>query len=449
MSTKFSRGIERLPIRLVLLYVAATVFIFVFGPYDWPVENWTTLLGFLAVTIFALWLGFRWAVARTPVGTSFNKWRPVIMLGALASVAILFAAAPVYTGRMPWEVLDALSDQGAAYRGLQEQLVLTAGTRGPIAFLRVLTWPLVFAVLPLGILHWAEMNLRLRVLVLTTIGCIAISSILRGTDREIADLMAVAGATCLVIFARQIAHEGMTWRAVLRRYSVVAVASLVLVGFAMSLFAQRKQERYVVTAICLAGGDETPSEICADFDHPWFSLLDDEQRFTASIAAAYFTQGYYGLSLALGLDDFRSTWGLGNAPFAMAAYASFTGDTELYERSYTYRLRELGWSDEHRWSTMFPWIANDISFPMVPIFMLLIGGLFGGSWRDAVFARNDCAVVVFTILFIMMGYLPANSQITIVPDHLFALMVWICLWRCTRHLTAEPATTMLAPRHAT
>jgi hypothetical protein len=450
MSTRFSRGIERLPIRLVLLYVGATVFIFVFGPFDWPVENWTTLLGFLAATMFALWLGFRWASARTPGGTSFNKWRAVIMLGALASIVTLFLAAPVYTGRMPWEVLDALSDQGAAYRALQEQLELTAGTRGPIALLRILTWPLVFAVLPLGLLHWREMNLRLRLLVLTTLGCIGISSILRGTDREIADLMAVAGATGLVFFARQIAHEGMTWRRLLRRHSVVIVTSLLLVGIAVSLFAQRKQERYVGSAICLAGSsDDLPDQICADFDHPWFTLLDDDQRFMASMVAAYFSQGYYGLALGLSVDDFRPTWGLGNAPFAMTAYTNLTGDRSLYERTYTFRMRELGWSDDHRWSTMFPWIANDISFPMVPVFMLLMGALFGASWRDAVFGRNDCATIVLAIMFIMMGYLPANSQVTLVPDHLFALMTWVYVWRRTRHLTAEPATTMLAPRHAT
>ena len=192
-----------------------------------------------------------------------------------------------------------------------------------------------------------------------------------------------------------------------------------------------------------------PTEICADFDHPWFSQLDDRQRFTASMAAAYFTQGYYGLALTLSLDDFRSTWGLGNAPFAMAAYVSLTGDEELYKRSYTYRLREFGWNDQHRFNTMFPWIANDISFPMVPVLMLLIGGMFGASWRDAVFGRNDCAVVVFAIFLIMMGYLPANSQITLVPDHLFALLAWIFVWRRTRRRAAAPAATALAPRHAT
>jgi hypothetical protein len=445
MSTRI-KNIQRLPIRLVLGYVAATLVVFVFGPFDWPIENWSALLGFLAATMFALWLGFRWAVARDAAETSFGGWRRVIVLGAIASLIILFVAAPVYTGRTPWEVLDALRDPGAAYRALQDQLELTAGTRGPIALARILTWPLVFAALPLGILNWREMRTRLRVFMLVAVAAILVSSVLRGTDREVADLIAVTGGAGLVLFARRIGHEGLTLRALLRRYGVVMLAGMIVLGVAAALFAQRKEERYVTFALCLSGDENYPTEICADLDHPWFGLLDERQRFTASMAAAYFTQGYYGLALALDLGDFRSTWGLGNAPFAMAAYVSLTGDDELYERSYTYRLREA-WSDEHRFSTMFPWIANDISFPMIPALMLLIGGIFGASWRDAVFGRNDCAAVVFMFFLLMMAYLPANNQITLVPDHLFALLAWIYLWRCTRRRVAE-SKAIFHPQHA-
>jgi hypothetical protein len=442
MSIKLAT-IERLPIRLVLLYVAATVFVFIYGPFDWPVENWPTLLGFLTATMLALWLGFRVTVARRATGTSFGGWGSIIAFGAAASLLILFVAAPIYTGRMPWEVLSALSDQGAAYRALQDQLEVTAGSRGPIALARVLTWPLVFAALPLGILHWAEMSGRLRMLMLAAIGPIVVSSILRGTDREIADLIIVAGGASVVLISRKIVFEGLKICNLFRRYFVAAMASLVLLGIATALFAQRKEERFVyTTGLCIAWSEQNPRGICADLDRPGFLLLDDQQRFVASMAAAYLSQGYYGLSLSLGLDDFSTTWGLGNAPFAMAVYISLTGDEELYRKSYTFRLREIGWSDEHQWSTMFPWIANDISFPMVPVFMLLIGAIFGASWRDAVFARNDCGAVVFVILLLMMGYVPANSQITLVPDDLFALITWTFAWRFTRRQAPWQATTL-------
>jgi hypothetical protein len=81
---------------------------------------------------------------------------------------------------------------------------------------------------------------------------------------------------------------------------------------------------------------------------------------------------------------------------------------------------------------MFPWLANDISFTGVLILMLLIGNAFGASWRDAVFANDDRAAIVFAIFCIMLVYLPANSQVTLVPDHYFALVVWLSLWLCSQ-----------------
>ena len=437
-------GIARLPIRVTLFYIAATLFVFAFGPFDWPVDNWPTLLGFMAAVMLALWLGFRYALARPAVtgprdpstassrASSFALWRQVILFGSAISVTILFIAAPVYTGRMPWDVLGALGDQGAAYDAMQDQLELTAGARGPVALARILTWPLVFAVIPLGVLHWRELRAGLRLPVLMTAGAIVVSSILRGTDREIADLLAMIGSAGAVLVARTIVHEGLALRHMLYRFRLAALAGLALIAVAGALFIDRKEERAGdTTTLCIAQSEQEPAGFCADFDHPWFALLglDDRLRYALSMGAAYFTQGYYGLSLALGLPDFESTLGLGNAPFAMAAYTSFTGDDTLYQNSYTYRLREAGWSDEHQWSTMFPWLANDISFPAVPFLMLLIGAGFGASWRDAVFGRDDRAAIVFAVFAIMMGYLPANNQVTLAPDHFFALVVWFLLWR--------------------
>jgi hypothetical protein len=429
MTSKFN-GIARLPMRLTLFYVAATLFVFAFGPFDWPVDNWPMLLGFMAAAVLALWLGYRFAVARPATAAATDNWTRIILFGSLISAIILFVTAPVYTGRMPWEVLGALRDQGAAYDAMQDQLELTAGSRGPVALARVLTWPLVFAVIPLGILHWREMRTRLRMLVLMTLCSLLVSSILRGTDRESADLMAMIGGAGVVLVARTMVHEELTLRQALNRFRFAAMIVVILMAAAVVLFAARKEERVATTsALCIAQSEQEPTGFCADFDHPLFALfgLDDSHRFAASMAAAYFSQGYYGLSLALDLPDFHSTLGLGNAPFAMAAYTSLTGDEVLYQGSYTYRMREAGWSDEHQWSTMFPWLANDVSFPGVLLLMLLIGAGFGASWRDAVFGRNDRAAVVFVVFAIMMGYLPANSQITLAPDHVFALLIW-CLW---------------------
>jgi hypothetical protein len=442
------RGIERLPIRLALFYVVSTFLIFAFGPFDWPVDNWATLISFLALSLVCLWAGFRWSIARPPSEPVAINSRWIITLGSAAAVAILFVAAPVYTGRGPLQVLEALSDQGGAYSLLQDQLELTAGSRGPIALARIVTWPCVIGAIPLGILQWTQLRARFRCLIAVIFASIVISSLLRGTDRESADLLAVVFSSVGVLAARSLVHGHLKIRKLRHRARYAIVIVLILLIATASLFVQRKQERFAnIDALCFAQTDGDPG-ICADFNYEPFAFfdIDDRDRFNASMAAAYFSQGYYGLSLALDLGAFRTTWGIGHAPFIATLYTNITGDAELYTRSYTYRLRDLGWSDENQWSTMFPWIANDISFFGVPLLMLLIGAAFGASWRDAVFANDDRAAVVFAIFGIMLGYLPANSQVTLVPDHYFALLVWLSLWLLARRQPSKRVTAMQLQR---
>ena len=93
---------------------------------------------------------------------------------------------------------------------------------------------------------------------------------------------------------------------------------------------------------------------------------------------------------------------------------------------------------------MFLWIANDISFPMCR------SSYCGSKVRsalDAVFGRNDCAMIAFAIFLIMMGYLPANSQIVSAPDHLFALAAWARLApHAPAHRRADDANARLSAR---
>ena len=97
-------------------------------------------------------------------------------------------------------------------------------------------------------------------------------------------------------------HEELKLLKALYRFRFAALAVAILIAAAAVLFAARKEERVASTAaLCIAQTEQAPAGFCADFDHPAFDLfgLGDLQRFAASMAAAYFSQGYYGLSLAL------------------------------------------------------------------------------------------------------------------------------------------------------
>jgi len=420
---------------LSLGYLAFTIAVFVAGPFDWPVKNWPELLAFLAAVLLGILVGYRIAVVHgRPRAGSLQRWHVVIVIGSLSSLVLLFPASYIYAGKMPWDVITALGDQMAAYDTLQERLQTTAGIRTPLALARMLTWPFVFAVLPLGILHWTEMGIRLRALVALCIASMIVLSILRGTDRENADLIIVLGSVLLVLSARSLVQRRERLAAFLARHLRTAVVAVVVVGLAAAFFVHRKEQRAVFTdqVVCVFDVSARARKVCARPDHPLLHPFGERTRFALSMLSAYLSEGYYGLSLALDLN-FTTTWGLGHAPFAMALYRSLTGDNALYERSYTFRLRELGWGDFSLWSTMFPWFANDISFLAVPILMIFFGWVLGASWYDAVFARNDRAAVVFAFMLILVAYIPANSQLTLVSDHYFAAVAWGLFWLIGRY----------------
>ncbi len=58
----------------------------------------------------------------------------------------------------------------------------------------------------------------------------------------------------------------------------------------------------------------------------------------------------------------------------------------------------MEWSDNTEWSTIFPWLANDVGFTGSLIVVFFLGILFGKSWRDAA-TGNDFAAIVFCLLF--------------------------------------------------
>jgi hypothetical protein len=150
-------------------------------------------------------------------------------------------------------------------------------------------------------------------------------------------------------------------------------------------------------------------------------------------ATGYLTQGYHGLSLALkNVDQAESTYGIGHSQALRRVYEAFTGDTSLYQRGYTYSLKRQNWDDASQWSTIFPWIANDVGFVPTIAIMALLALLWGRSWRDAVGAADDVAAIVFCFLFQLFMYVPANNQIAQTLDAYVGFVCWLLFWILTR-----------------
>ena len=91
-------------------------------------------------------------------------------------------------------------------------------------------------------------------------------------------------------------------------------------------------------------------------------------------------------------------------------------------------MKDEGWDDKGVWSTMFPWIASDVGFPMTVAVMLFVSFLFSKSWIGAVKLDNDYAALVFVNLFLLFMYAPANNQLAQTADAYFGFWFWLIFW---------------------
>jgi hypothetical protein len=252
-----------------------------------------------------------------------------------------------------------------------------------------------------------------------------IFSILRGTDKELADLFVVGMAAAFVAIGRSTVI-GKRRGELLKRSWPIAVLAILFLLFAQSLFTERKEQRIggFVSRTSVCAND---SRICADLDNPLISWLPLRQRFGLTVFILSTCSGYYGLELAME-KPFDSSFGLGHSPATMSVYEAVTGDTTLHNRTYTYRNGADGWSEEHYWSTLIAWIANDVGFAGAILVLALIGFMWGKWWREAAAGMSDPAAVLFALSTTVIFYLPANDQVLASYDGYTILISWLAIW---------------------
>ena len=440
-------GATRLPLILVFGYVAATFLLFLVWPINWPIyhaEDWARLIAYVLLCLVVIGgTTYAGSAGATRVTAPLPFLRSLLVLGAVAGGLLLIPTSYTYTGHPPWEALDSLRDQAMAYRRLQAPLFATAGQRNAVVILRAVLAPLIYAVLPLGIIHWRTIGLSGRAAVVVTVLSTIIFSIMRGTDKEVADLFIVGVAATSVSYgrARAMGHAGLD---LVRRHWRWGLVAVVFIYLAQGLFTERKDARLggasaSRTAICANN-----SRICADLDNPWIAWLPQRQRFGLTLFILSTCSGYYGLDLALE-KPFDSSFGVGHSPAALSVYETITGDPTPHLKTFTYRNGEDHWQEDFYWSTLVTWIANDVGFLGAVLVLGAIGWLWGKWWREAAAGMSDPAAVLFTLATTMMFYFPANNQVLASYDGYLIFAVWIAIWlwhRARQRLSATVATDL-------
>jgi hypothetical protein len=317
--------------------------------------------------------------------------------------------------------------------------------RALIVATRFLAGPLMYAVLPLGIIHWQWIGWMGRAALAVSVACSIVFSIMRGTDKEIADLFVIGFAALMVSFGRALTLSGANVR-VARRYWIPALIGLALLFVAQGLFTERKEDRlkgYENKAVVCAN----VSKICADLDNPAIAWLPLPERFGLSEFILSTTSGWFGLHLAM-QKPFESSLGVGHSPAALSVYEALTGDEGPHRSTYTYRNGDDQWPEESYWSTLIAWIANDVGFAGAVAVLALVGFAWGLWWREAAAGMSDPAAVLFAQATTMVFYLPANDQVFAAYEGYSIFFLWLGLWWWHRSRQRLYAALPLAARAA-
>lgn len=418
--------VRHAPFAVVFFYVVVSTIIFWFGPMPWPVTNVLEMVAFQLAAMIFLVLGYlsagKAATNRHPINL-----RPIFLIGIIGVIALQIPLTLTYTGKYPWDVFSAILDQRMVYEDMLEQLVSTQGERFYVPLVRSVVMPLFLASVGYGLLNFRCLSRFQKILLLVGVLCPIDLSLLRGTDKEIADLIIIICGFLLVAYCRRVvgARQGQLFVSFnLRRFATIAFVVFLLF---LIFFSYRKFERLGgAIDFCIMDG-----LICADYSGPVLSLLPDFVAFGYAMISAYLTNGYYGLSLALELP-FESAYGLGHSSALLSLYERISESTALFDRTYTARILESGWDHRYYWSSLYTWLANDVHFVGALIIVGLLARWFRQAWLDAVYARNDLAAVVFVLLCIAFLYLPANNQLAQTFDLYFAFIGTFLVWKFRR-----------------
>lgn len=126
----------------------------------------------------------------------------------------------------------------------------------------------------------------------------------------------------------------------------------------------------------------------------------------------YPTHGYRGL--ALNLDAPFEWTGLRGSSRAVDSYwQQFFGES-VFEKTYPARTeRATGWSATIVWSTVYPWLASDFTYPGTIILMLLIGRWTASMWFRSTIFHDPLALMLFSQLMLFVLFVPVNNQVLI------------------------------------
>jgi hypothetical protein len=250
-----------------------------------------------------------------------------------------------------------------------------------------------------------------------------------GVNKVLADFSVVC--PWLVVGSLLAGQVRVTWL----RWAILAGVAAVVFGVFLWFFQATQATRVgsgASTGYCPA------INAAADRTNFMVRYLSDDGQVLVLGLSSYLTQGYYALDLALH-EPFVPMFGAGHSEMLSRQVGRLLNDPAWEDRSYPARIEKYGWDRRLYWSSLYTWIASDVSFTGTLVVLFVVGRLFALTWLETLDGRNPFAVVMFSQLLILLYYASCNNQCFQSGESLSAFWLSLVCWLASRGRPAAAA----------
>ena len=395
------------------IYLWSTFGLFMISGFAQNLENPILLFLFVGAGNIALFLGYKLAIRReinTLIDQRLDSGCPskktinvIILLSSLYFTIYAFAHFYEYGFSLSIDSLSALLDPGRAYMNKfliygkfeEEQRVSLA------IQICVLLGAVYATLIPILVVFWEKVYKSIR--------CFAIASILFyeffflsiGTMKGLGDLLIFCFSAWLVRNGnKQVKNISKPKEKTKNKKSRI----IVILGFCAFIFymPHAMQSRLDTSSMEVENKGLLENTV---------GRLFNEDSDGINVAISYPIHGYKGLDINL-TTPFEWSYGLGSSSALNSYKNQYIGGIDYYRKTYPARTEErTGYPALQYWSTIYPWLASDLTYFGAIIFMCFLGWFIGGLWIESFIYTRPLSIILFCQTVIMIFFIPANNQI--------------------------------------
>ncbi|WP_454597960.1 hypothetical protein [Qipengyuania sp. SM2507] len=413
------------PMRYSQYYLWGTFGIFLMSNLVWDVENFPVLIAFLFFAFGGFYGGYRLAIGnpktyRCPpslpdFGDTPNQ-KKLIFIGATYFLIWGLNQFVEFGASGLGSIVQAILSPGEAYGAKFDvyEAQIDDAYVSPLVQVLILA-SLVYALfLPLAVASWANISRATRWFVGIATAIYIMSYLFIGTMKGIGDVMLfIICGGAVYVGKRSLMGQGFNVR---RRVRGVLLG-LGVVLFAYMTFNQlQRAEEFGITESAIVG-DVSDTFIAQTFG--------DRAAYGIYQVLAYPSHGYLGLSYSMSVP-FEFSRGAGISQAFESYRFQYLGGIDNTLTTYPFRSeRVTGWPAGMFWSTIFPWLASDMTFFLIPFFMAAMGAIFARLWVNCLYGVDVLALTALGQFFVFIAFIPANNQVMLTRQGFWVVLTLI------------------------